>query len=226
MHNEYPENTVKSLFKLGRTINIKKGSQVLGPGKPPEGVYYIVAGFVRFYSITEQGDENVLVILGPGEIFPFVYAYLGVQSETFADAITDSKIQCIPRDRYTDFSKSNPKGGYALAWQMAKQTRVFNGRLENLEYKRASERVAFRLLFLAERFGTRSGSDIYIEVPITQGLLAQTINLTRESVSREISKLERKGVISRRGLHIVLKDTDYLKKQLNRLGYLEYGELI
>lgn len=222
MFSGNPNQPIRAMFKFGRLERFRRGEIIFGMDPSPAGVYLIESGFVKLYSITPQGDENVLVILGKGEIFPFVWAYLSFPTELYGETICETKLWRVSRERYTVFAQSNAAGGYALARQMALQFQIFNCRLENLEFKHSHERVAYRILFLANRFGKQQGSDILIDAPITQELLAQTINLTRESVSRELNKLRRIGAIDQRGRRIIIRDVDLLSGQLGSLGSLKY----
>ncbi|MEI9913756.1 MAG: helix-turn-helix domain-containing protein [Candidatus Saccharibacteria bacterium] len=53
-----------------------------------------------------------------------------------------------------------------------------------------------------------------IEVPLRHQDIASSVNASRETTSRELSYLERKGLITSKQSFIVLKDTDALKHYL------------
>jgi CRP/FNR family transcriptional regulator len=103
-----------------------------------------------------------------------------------------------------------------MSIQLARQFRVFADRVDNLEYKHASERVAYRLLFLASRFGIRSGSTIAIDVPLTHETFANSINLARETVSRQIEKLEKAHIIQSKPHQFIILDVPALTAKMSR----------
>jgi CRP-like cAMP-binding protein len=84
-----------------------------------------------------------------------------------------------------------------------------------LEYKSAHERVAYRLVFLASRFGKRRGSSVVIDAPLTHEFISESINLSRETVSRQIEKLENENLISRKDGQIIIMDIDKLSKEFS-----------
>ncbi len=55
---------------------------------------------------------------------------------------------------------------------------------------------------------------LMIEVPLRHQDIASSVNASRETTSRELSYLERKGLITSKQSFIVLKDTDALKHYL------------
>src|SRR5207253_2598102 len=105
---------------------------------------------------------------------------------------------------------------FAMSMQLATQFQAYMDRIDNLEYKKADERVAYRLLFLASRFGIKADNVITIDVPITHELLAQSVNLTRETVSRHVEILVSKDIISHINHRFAIKDLDGLTSRLSR----------
>jgi CRP-like cAMP-binding protein len=184
-------------------------------GDDPSGVIYIESGFVEVYSISDDGDRYVHIIYKKGEIFPLVWALKDVKRRIFYEAVSDVVVAEADRDDFLKFIKSDPKITYDVLSQLAQQFYIFADRLDNLEYKSARERVAYRLAFLASRFGEKQKKSVIIKAPITHELIGGSINLARETVSREIEKLEKRNLISRRGGLIVIKDIQKLAKEFS-----------
>src|SRR5208282_2490159 len=180
MPNYTQSSAISSLFKKGRPVYFQKSDLILGSDPQPSGVYFIDTGYVKTYSITDTGDEFLHVVYGHGELFPLSWAYLGINTELYYEALDDTLLWRISKEQFTIYASKNARGSYELAKQMAQQFQLFSDRLDNLEYKTSGERVAYRLLFLAGRFGKRQGRKIMIEAPVTHELIAQSINLARE----------------------------------------------
>jgi CRP/FNR family cyclic AMP-dependent transcriptional regulator len=217
--------STSKFFKKGIPDYYKKGALILGIDPEPNGVYYIDSGFVKVYSITDGGEEFLHIIYSHGEIFPLVWAYVGIQSELYYEAVTDTLTWRISKEQFTSYIESNLDGSNGIAKQMALQFHIYSDRLDNLEYKKSAERVAYRLLYLAGRFGLRQGTDMVINAPITQELIASSINLARESVTREFTILEHKKIIEHSKNHIIIKDLRRLRAQLSEPTSLKYWGL-
>lgn len=220
----YPQSdSIRQLFNRGQPIVAGKGEVILGNESTPNGVYYIQSGYVKIYTISNDGDEYLHIIYGQGEIFPVIWAFLGVQSKSlFYETLSECTLWRLSRDWLHTFMINRPDICYALSQQLAQQFRIFADRVDNLEYKRASERVAYRLLFLANRFGNKQpDGSISIDPPITHAAFASSINLARESVSRELEKLEKEAIIRHNEHHIYIRDVEALASKLSRPINLE-----
>lgn len=199
----YPQpRMIRQLFYQGQPLVFGKAEVVLGNRPEPNGVYYIGSGYVKAYSIGDDGDEYLHIIYGPGEIFPIIWAYLEKEREgLFYEALTSSTLWRISRGNFIEHMKTDAEVSFAFSLQLARQFQTFVGRVDNLEHKRADARIIYRILFLAIRFGKRTGSKIVIDVPLTHEMFAHSVNLTRESVSRHIGMLEKERAILHRDDH-------------------------
>lgn len=219
-----PPQKIRQLFTQGQPLAIEKGGVILGNSASPNGVYYIDTGYIKAYSISDDGDEYLHLIYGHGELFPLIWAYLGVITESlFYEAMTDCTLWRISKDVFNDFVQHNIDLSYALSLHLAHQFRIFSDRVDNLEYKKASQRIAYRLLFLASRFGTKQNGSVIIGAPITHDDFAHSINLARESVSREFERLAAQKIIKTTGHQLVIINIPALLDSLSRpAGYTSW----
>ncbi len=214
MDNSF-HNDLAALFKTETSKKFLAGEVILS-GEEPPGVFYIEKGFVQVYSISDSGDRYLHIIYKHSELFPLIWAIKNVRRRVFYEALTGVELRQMPRHKFLDLIRKNIKAASEIMRQLAEQFYVYADRLDNLEYKTAHERVVYRVLFLASRFGRRDRSRIIIEVPVTHELIAESINLTRETVSREIEKLEKQKLLSRRGGNIVIENLEELNKQFSQ----------
>lgn len=198
-------------FRKGRLLNYRNRELIVRAGEPPQGVYFIGKGFVKVYSISDQGTERIHVIYKAGEIFPLIWAFNGQMTDVFYESLGPTKLWRLPKD---EFIENMHNGGYhdPVVMQFIEQFRIFSDRLENLEYTDALQRVAYRLQVLGRRFGEKRGPQIVIKAPLTHQHIAESINLTRETVSREIKKLQLLGLVSNDGRVLVIDNQAGLKQ--------------
>ena len=109
---------------------------------------------------------------------------------------------------------SNSRLAFEIIERALEQHGMFIDRINNLQYRFARERLVYCLLYLARRFGIAVGGEYEISLRVSHQVLASNINLSRESVGREIDRLVRKGMVVMRGGHIVLKDVQGLIAEL------------
>jgi CRP-like cAMP-binding protein len=214
----YPQSDlIHQLFHKGQPMTVDKGQQILGNDQTPDGVYYITSGYVKVYSISNSGDEYLHIIYGAGEVFPILWAFLDIEPDArFYTAISDCVLWRLSREWFNHFIQLKMEVGYAFSIQLAQQFRVLTDRVDNLQYKKAPERIAYRILYLASRFGVKDGDKYVIDPPVTHEIFASSINLARESVSREFEKLISQGVLEQVDHRIVIHDIDALAVKLSR----------
>lgn len=205
------QKSLEATFKKGRRLNFDNHELILRAGETPAGVYYLARGYVKVYSITEHGVENIHIIYKSGEVFPLIWAFKGLVRSVFYEALGLCEIYVLPRDDFMELVGSSADFNRELLAKTVEQFYVYADRLDNLEYADAGERVVYRLLFLAGRFGIKTGQKVIIEAPITHQHIAESINLARETVSREIERLDREGLVAQDKRRLVLKDIKRLE---------------
>ena len=91
---------------------------------------------------------------------------------------------------------------------------VYDARIANLEYRYAYDRIIAQLLLLTKHFGKKQSQGILIDIPIRHHDIADLVNATRETVSREIGKMERKELLWYKNHRIVIKSRSALEAEL------------
>ena len=218
------KNPLLSFFMSGRRVSYGKGEIVLPGNDENPDVCYIADGFIKAYSIDDEGDIYIHLIYKQGEIFPLEWAVKDHRRLIFYETLSPCTILKISKDRFAQHIKDSCKPfGLSLVEQLADQLNIYGDRLDNLEYKSAYERVVYRLLFLASRFGKELGSKhVVIEAPLTHRTIAESINLARESFSREFEKLTEKGLVAANDGHIVITDIKKLCHEFSEPPSLDY----
>ncbi len=200
-------NGVKQTFK--------KGDFVIRPGDSPPGVFYIYEGLVKAYDITKYNEENLLIIRKQEEIFPLIWAITGKERHIIYQALAPTTTWRIDRKQFLDFLRDTPDALVPMLDMTIEMYRLHGDRILNLEYRTVRERIISFLLTTSQRFGKETAEGLLIEVPLRHQDIASSINATRETTSRELSALERKGLVATRNSFILLSDVEALRKHLN-----------
>ncbi|CCI21592.1 Crp/Fnr family transcriptional regulator [Microcystis aeruginosa] len=175
-------------------------------------VYFILDGWVKIRTYNMDGKEVTLNILGKGEIVGEMAALEESTRSTDAITLTTATISSIPAQDFVNLLKSEPLAGIRLSQLMAKRLRQVNRRLRLREADSLS-RVADTLLFLAEGQGEKSGQGAIIpNLPHRE--LSGISGLARETVTRSLTKLEKKGLIQREQESLCIPDLVALEKAI------------
>jgi len=204
-----------SYFKTGLRMTFKKGDLIIHPQDSPAYIYYIEKGFIKAYSITKYGEENLHVIRRTSEIFPLIWVHTDDHRDVAYEALENVTIWRQPKEEYLVFLENNPDATAAVLELAIRAYRTYAERVNTLEYRSVRERVVSFLLSCSRRFGTKlEDNRVRINAPLRQQDIASSINSTRETTSRELTALMRKGLISVDDRIIILNDTKKLQSML------------
>lgn len=159
-------------------------------------VYFIQTGWVKIRTYNLDGKEITLNILGPGELFGEMAALDEATRSTDVITLTSTLISSVPAADFVELVHTEPLVGVRLAQLMAKRLRQINRRLQVRETNSVA-RVADTLVFLAEGQGISSDQS-GMQIPsLPHRELSSLSGLARETVTRVLTKLEKKGLIRR-----------------------------
>lgn len=209
--NDVETSELVALFKTGTRLTYGKGEFIIRPGESPPGVFYIEDGLVKSYDITKYGEENLLIIRKTGEVLGLTWAVTGEDRHIIYAALAPSTVWLIPRETFTVFLRAHPIAALPVVDMITNMYRLHSERIMTLEYRSVRERLVSFLLTTARRFGKKSGNEIRLEVPLKQQDIASSINATRETASRALAELERKGLLTSEQSYITIVDETTLR---------------
>ena len=150
-------------------------------------------------------------IFKPISFYPMSWAINNTPNAYFFEAMDEVEVWRAPREDVISFVKSNPDVLFDL------MSRVFKGvdgmltRMTYLMSGNAYDRLAIELLIYAKRFGEGKGN---IQINISEKDLAAQTGMTRETVSREIKILKKKGLVIVKKNKIMITDILTLEREL------------
>ncbi|GAB6098283.1 Crp/Fnr family transcriptional regulator [Halanaerocella petrolearia] len=159
-----------------------------------EEIYIIASGRVKISKFTPGGKEKIIHILTAGEIINEI-TLDGKSSSVTAEVIEEGEIISIKMDSLQQIMKDD----FALTLHILNSAnlklRQAYRQIRNLGLKKSGARIASRLWKLARDYGKDSQEGIEIDLNLSQRELALMIGISRETVSRFLSKLSNEEVI-------------------------------
>ncbi|AVQ73421.1 cyclic AMP receptor protein [Microcystis aeruginosa NIES-1211] len=205
-----PPETVDKVISHAVTLTHPANRAILLENDWGGSVYFILDGWVKIRTYNVEGKEVTLNILGKGEIVGEMAALEEFPRSTDAITLTTATISSIPAQDFLNLLKAEPLAGIRLSQLMAKRLRQLNRRLRLREADSLS-RVADSLLFLAEGQGQKNSQGTIIpNLPHRE--LSSISGLARETVTRSLTKLQKKGLIQRQQDSLCIPDLAALEK--------------
>ncbi|MFT4532113.1 MAG: CRP-like cAMP-binding protein [Candidatus Saccharimonadales bacterium] len=195
-------------------MQYKKGEVIIRPQDEPSGIFLIEWGFVKAYTITKYGEENLLLVRSAESVFPLIWAFTGEHRAVTYEAMEETSLWRISKAEYLEFLEKNPDIMPTILDMAIEAYRLHSERVMTLSYRTARERIVSFLLLTAERFGVEKDNRAEIIAPFRQTDIASSVNATRETASRELSSLRKKKLLSTSKGRLVLEDVEALRKLL------------
>jgi len=204
---------IEDFFKNYKFQTYKKGEIILRADDNPQGIFYLTKGLVKMYSISKKGDEVILNIFKPISFFPMTWGLNETPNAYYFEAMEDTNLYRAPREKVVLFLERNPDVALDL---LKRLYRGVDGMLIKMTYlmsARAHTRLMMELIIHAQRFGKKTKGNA-VMLKISEGELAASSGMTRETASREISRLKEEGLITFRQNMLEIKDLNKLSEML------------
>jgi CRP/FNR family transcriptional regulator len=191
------QQTIEAFFATYPTRHLERGEQLLLPDPdviPP--ITFLQQGRVAQYDITDAGIKVTLNVFKPQTFFPTPSAINHQPNRYFFEVTSASAtIRQAPAEAVEAFLKTHPDVTYNLLSRVFRGTEGLLGRLSLLLNGTASARLSYEVTIQADRFGERD-TDGVVTLHITEEELAAHTGLSRETISRELKKLQESGFLT------------------------------
>ena len=173
-------------------------------------IHFILEGWVKVRTHNLDGKEITLNILAQGDLFGEMAALDHIPRSTDVITLVETHICSIPADDFVHLIQTEPMAGVHLAQLLALRLRQVNRRLR-LREADSTARLADVLLFLADGQGKLEGKGCTIP-SFPHRELSSLSGLARETVTRVLSKLEKRGLIERDRNSMRIPDLEVLEE--------------
>lgn len=123
--NEAEFKTLEGTFSPRR---IPGGKTIFIENMPGESLYLIKQGTVRISRMLAEGDEQVLIVLGPDDVFGEMAVLDGGKRSATARIAEDAILYGLTRSDFEEMAEQNPKLGLKLTLNIV---RIFSSRVRN-----------------------------------------------------------------------------------------------
>lgn len=190
------------------------GQIICHQGDPGDHLYTVIEGLVKIVFISGRGDEMVLNIMGPGEIFGELALLDGSPRSASVVALKSTAAFMLPRVRLLELMSRNPGLADEFLKLIGGRIRHLTEQAGDLAFLDLGGRLAKLLLQLSARQG--HVHRILLDRGLSQSDLAAMIGASRPAVNRALQSFAARGLISIQGRTIVLRDLDGLRKRSGR----------
>lgn len=210
MMNQELMEKLELFFAGHKLLKFKKGEMILMPGENVKYVGFLKSGYVRMYSINENGTEVTVQFFKPILLLTTILAYTGVENRYYFEAITPVEMYTASVGETLGYFQDNKP----LLMELMNMVMVsFLDLIDNFSFLLAGNaynKVAKMVVDLNHR--SQSESNTKETFGVTHKLIASLTGLTRETVTLQMLRLEKEGIIENKNKKVFVMDWKKLEE--------------
>lgn len=211
-----PDEMRDDVVSQMKPLRVKEGALICERFSPVKGIFRIVSGSVRMFSLAPDGRELIYKYNGPGESFGDLATIDGGPYTVSSEAVTDCELLFLARSQLNDLRQKYPALETVLLGYVAKIARTSIMSLEVATIFPLQARVASRLAFLAA--GERARGSSVMELKIAQKDLGVMVGASRQAVNKILSEFQSMGLVETHYGSLRITDIDGLRRQTMRFS--------
>ncbi len=196
-----------TLLRLSRVAfrrTYTPGTLVLLEGDPCTTVFFIAAGQARIYRLSQQGRQQVLATLGPGQGFNTVPPFMpGGRNPASVEAIDDVTVIALRKEDFQDSVRACSDLSWAILEDFAARLMHLTNLVEDLALRSVRGRLA--------RFLLEQADEARAPRQWTQDEMAAHLGTVRDVLGRALRGLVDEGLVRMERGRIVLLNREGLE---------------
>ncbi len=194
------------------------GATLFHQDMPGMVLYIIETGSVRIFSIGRTGQELTFDIFGAGEIFGELSLLDDKHHSASAITLSETTVWLLPKSDLDELLEKNLLFTRALIRILVNRIRIRAVHAEVMTFQNVQGRLAYILLYLAERHGRTTANGVEVNIPLTQVELAALVGATRESVYKSLATLRSQKMVTVEGLFLTITNPAGLQRLIQDRG--------
>jgi len=201
-----PHQASADLMEVMSFHAYRKGQNLFYQGQEPQAVWFVESGQVKWFKVSEDGREQILQVAGPGEAVGLVALLDRKPYVAAAKAVGASTAWSLTISDFERMVIRHPELALFVMRQLGDGVRWLIEHVHSMQHRSAHDRVTAVLLHRAEP--DEDGKRI---VRLTHQEIAQIAGVARETVSRVLSDLQRRGAVALTRSQVQLLDVEEVR---------------
>lgn len=193
--------TADRLCDLGEPAHLARGAQ-LQPDADEDRLVWIADGAVKLFApaATDMPGGQVLAFHFAGDLVSVLRTSASDPRIDFRlAALVESDLVIFPAERFFDVAQGDPavlRGVLTRSLQALHRSRT---RMTQMGHKSANARIADFLISMAERLADCTAGACDFSLPMSRRDIGDSLGLTIETVSRQLTELREAGLVATEG---------------------------
>ena len=195
LFSDLKENELEAISRILYVHAYSRGQIIFQEGEEGNALFIVLSGKVKVSLNDEEGREYVLDTIERNGFFGELSLIDDLPRSANIYAMEACDLVVIRRNDFMKLLMENPSIAINILKVMAGRLRAADERIKWLAFLNVESRVLKYLLDVAERMGIRMKDHVVIEQGPTQIEIANACGCSRETVSRMMASLVKKGIL-------------------------------
>lgn len=186
--NHLNEVEQESIVELIDARKINKDSFLYHQGEKKSQLYVVHQGKIKISRYNEDGHEQVIRILMPGDFLGDETLFSHKETDNFAVALEESSVCVLDGDQLKKHITKNPEIGIRIIHELSQRLSESERKMESYSLESVNRRVASSILKL-------SSDKKVFELPFSKKDWASILGMNQETLSRKLSQFKKDHLI-------------------------------
>lgn len=191
--------------------HFKSGDIIIHQGEPVEAVYRVVSGRIKISSYIEDGREIILSGYNSGDTFGEASLIQEFPAQYSAECLCECEINVLPKNEFLKIYQQYPEVSYQVSRKLVRQVRMLYSLLLEAKSLSLEKRLVSSIFRSLHSHTVRDKHGLYLEM--SQDEMARALGTARQSINRELKKLEAGHFIELSYGKVYLTNLEALREQ-------------
>ncbi|MFS8115114.1 Crp/Fnr family transcriptional regulator [Rhizobium jaguaris] len=198
------------LLSHATSRRVPLGEAVFEQGQEATSFFLLLHGRLKVTQVTEDGQQIIVRIVHPGDLFGFAKALRRSDYPGTAIAAAESVALSWPTEIWPDFVEQNPRLAVTTMQTIGQRLDEAHTRIREMSTEEVERRVAHVVWRLCQQAGKREPNGIRIDFQISRQDIAEMTGTTLFTVSRILSAWEARGLVEGGRQKLLVRDPEGL----------------
>lgn len=200
------------VLKLMLCRSMASDTRIFNQGDAPVRAHVLIDGSVRIAQSGSDGGQIVVRFIGAGEMFGTMALFTDRRYPADAETLTDAIEVSWSEADLLKLMGRHPQIAINALKIVGRRIQETQDRLRELSTQPVERRIAYTVLRLAQQAGRTTANGVTIGFPLRRKDIADICGTTLYSVSRVLTRWEKRGLVVTRDQHLTIARLPEIKQ--------------
>ncbi len=209
LFSELAQDELQRVEERATSRNLRAGELLFAQGAPCNHFFLLQQGRVKLYRLSPAGEEKVIDIVGPGQLFAEAVMFMGGRFPVHGEALEASRVIAFDARDFSDLARANADLCFRLLSAMSRRMHGLVNEIARLTLHSGTERL---IQYLLDQLPDGEPGSPSVRLQVPKQVIASRVGVQPETLSRILAKLRNGGLLEINDDTITLRDVAALRR--------------